>query len=58
MLHVFRNRGLASVVYGVIIVAIMLFRPEGLLPSARRKAELHDTEAHDQPLYDLQHGSA
>ena len=45
----------ASGIYGVIIVVVMLFRPEGLIPSARRKAELHESETHDQPLYDLQH---
>jgi branched-chain amino acid transport system permease protein len=33
-------------IYGVAIVTFMLFRPEGLLPSARRSLELHDFE-HD-----------
>ena len=28
-------------IYGVILVMMMLFRPEGLLPSGQRKAELH-----------------
>jgi branched-chain amino acid transport system permease protein len=28
-------------IYGVAIVLFMLLRPEGLIPSARRKAELH-----------------
>jgi ABC-type branched-subunit amino acid transport system permease subunit len=28
-------------IYGAILVAIMLFRPEGLLPSRQRKEELH-----------------
>jgi branched-chain amino acid transport system permease protein len=27
-------------VYGTIIVVVMLFRPQGLIPSAQRKAEL------------------
>lgn len=27
--------------YGIILVSIMLFRPEGLFPSRQRKAELH-----------------
>ena len=27
--------------YGIILVAVMLFRPEGLIPSATRRAELH-----------------
>ncbi len=30
-------------IYGGILVAIMLFRPEGLLPSAQRQAELHES---------------
>jgi branched-chain amino acid transport system permease protein len=37
----------AYLVYGVIIVGFMLIRPEGLIPSARRRAELH--EEHDEP---------
>jgi branched-chain amino acid transport system permease protein len=45
-------------IYGVLIVAIMLLRPEGLLPSTRRARELHAEETHDQPLYDLQHEGA
>jgi len=28
-------------IYGIIIVLVMLFRPEGLIPSRQRKAELH-----------------
>jgi branched-chain amino acid transport system permease protein len=30
--------------YGIILVLVMLFRPEGLLPSATVRAELHDAE--------------
>jgi branched-chain amino acid transport system permease protein len=48
----------ASGIYGVIIVVVMLFRPEGLLPSKRRAAELHSAETHDVPLYDVQHEGA
>jgi branched-chain amino acid transport system permease protein len=48
----------ASGIYGVIIVGMMLLRPEGLLPSARRKAELHEAETHDKPLFDAQHSGA
>jgi branched-chain amino acid transport system permease protein len=33
--------GLRYLIYGVALVAMMLLRPEGLLPSARHKAELH-----------------
>jgi len=32
-------------IYGVILVLMMLFRPEGLLPSRQRSAELHADEA-------------
>jgi branched-chain amino acid transport system permease protein len=31
-------------IYGAAIVTFMLFRPEGLLPSARRRAELHEAD--------------
>jgi len=41
----------ATGIYGVIILLVMLFRPEGLIPSRRRAAELHEA-AHDEPLYD------
>ena len=47
----------ASGIYGLIILIIMLFRPEGLLPSRRREAELH-RGVHDQPLYDASHSGA
>ncbi len=30
-----------NLIFGVILVIVMIFRPEGLLPSARRKRELH-----------------
>jgi len=45
-------------IYGVIIVVVMLWRPEGLLPSRRRARELHESETQDTPLYDLQHEGA
>jgi branched-chain amino acid transport system permease protein len=44
-------------IYGVILVMMMLFRPEGLIPSSQRKAELHAADAdptaaaHEQSLY-------
>ena len=47
----------ASGIYGVIILVVMLFRPEGLLPSKRRAAELHEG-VHDEPLYDISHAGA
>jgi ABC-type branched-subunit amino acid transport system permease subunit len=30
-----------NLVFGVILIVIMIFRPEGLIPSARRRRELH-----------------
>jgi branched-chain amino acid transport system permease protein len=41
-------------IFGVILVLVMLFKPEGLIPSARRKAEFQEGVA-DQPLYDVSH---
>jgi branched-chain amino acid transport system permease protein len=38
--------------YGVIIVLMMLFRPEGLIPERRHKRELEHGVA-DTPLYDV-----
>jgi branched-chain amino acid transport system permease protein len=37
--------GLRYLIYGIALVAMMLLRPEGLLPNERRRAELHP----DQP---------
>jgi branched-chain amino acid transport system permease protein len=39
-------------IFGVILLVVMLFRPEGLIPSSRRAAEFHEG-VHDEPLYDL-----
>jgi branched-chain amino acid transport system permease protein len=43
-------------IFGVLLVVMMLVRPEGIIPSARRKAELHedlaDEERVDRDLYD------
>jgi len=39
-------------IFGVILVVVMLFRPEGLIPSKRRAAEFHEG-VHDEPLYDV-----
>jgi branched-chain amino acid transport system permease protein len=41
-------------IFGVILVLVMLFKPEGLIPSHRRKAEFEEGVA-DQPLYDVSH---
>lgn len=36
-------------IYGAIIIAIMILKPEGLLPDKRRAMELHLAEAHEGP---------
>jgi branched-chain amino acid transport system permease protein len=40
-------------IFGVILVLVMLFKQEGLIPSSRRKAEFQEG-VHDEPLYDVQ----
>jgi branched-chain amino acid transport system permease protein len=37
-------------IYGIVLVAMMLLRPEGLLPSRQRQAELHERES-DEDQY-------
>ncbi len=34
-------------VFGIILVLMMIFRPEGIIPSQRRKMEIHEREAND-----------
>jgi branched-chain amino acid transport system permease protein len=52
--------GIKFLLYGIALVAMMVLRPEGLLPNRQRKAELHpesDTIAlreSQQQLYDVQ----
>jgi branched-chain amino acid transport system permease protein len=43
----------AAGIYGAIILIVMLFRPEGLIPSRRVALEMHEG-VHDDPLYDAQ----
>jgi ABC-type branched-subunit amino acid transport system permease subunit len=38
-------------IYGVMLLIVMLFRPHGLIPEARRKLEF-EHGVHDEPLYD------
>jgi branched-chain amino acid transport system permease protein len=33
-----------GLIFGALLVTMMLLRPEGMIPSARRKAELHEAE--------------
>ena len=44
-------------IFGVILLVVMLFRPEGLIPSTRRAAEFHEGVS-DEPLYDVRHEGA
>jgi hypothetical protein len=39
-------------IYGAIIVLVMLFRPNGIFPEARRKLEF-ETGVHDEPIQDV-----
>ncbi len=40
-------------VYGVALVAMMLLRPEGLLPAAAQRRELHALEEEKKPRWSL-----
>ena len=44
-------------IFGIILLVVMLFRPQGLFPEARRKAEL-EQGVHDEPEYDVEHHDA
>jgi len=44
-------------IFGIILVVVMLFRPEGLIPSHRQAEELHHG-VDDEPLYDVEHDRA
>jgi branched-chain amino acid transport system permease protein len=40
-------------IFGTLLVTMMLLRPEGLIPSARRKAEFHEDEDAEGPARDV-----
>jgi len=44
-------------IYGVIIVAVMLLRPTGLIPERRHQRELEEAVS-DLPLYDAEHDAS
>jgi branched-chain amino acid transport system permease protein len=44
-------------VFGVALVVVMIFRPQGILPSKRRKAELKGAVVEEQ-LYEAEHAGA
>jgi branched-chain amino acid transport system permease protein len=39
-------------IYGIVLVAMMLLRPEGLLPNRSRRAELHKGEGEGEEGWD------
>jgi branched-chain amino acid transport system permease protein len=52
-----------TLIFGLLLVTMMVLRPEGLIPSARRKAELHEAEDFPEPdvyddLYDVRREGA
>jgi branched-chain amino acid transport system permease protein len=52
--EIFRPLGDARfLVFGLALILIMILRPQGLVPSRRRAAELHG-EVHEGSLYDVQ----
>ncbi len=55
--------GLKYLIFGAILVLMMIFRREGILPNRRRAIELHADEAdivqdENQPLYDVRDGKS
>ncbi len=40
----FTFSNIRNLIFGIILVLVMIFRPEGLIPSARRRRELHHVE--------------
>jgi branched-chain amino acid transport system permease protein len=55
----FRSFGDARfLVFGAALVIIMIFRPQGLIPSRRRELELTGHELRDETVYEAEHGGA
>ncbi len=42
-----------NLVFGTILVVVMIYRPEGLIPSARRRRELHQVDTDVEAAVDL-----
>jgi branched-chain amino acid transport system permease protein len=40
-------------VFGLLLILVMIFRPQGLIPSRRRARELTGGELHEQTLYEV-----
>ena len=43
-------------IYGAVLIVMMLLRPEGLLPSRARRAELHEVADDDEEIYGREAG--
>jgi branched-chain amino acid transport system permease protein len=55
----FRSLGDARfLVFGAALVVIMIFRPQGLIPSRRRALELTGHDVKDETVYEASHGGA
>ncbi len=57
----FTFSNIRNLLFGIILISIMIFRPEGLIPSARRRRELHrapDEETAQMDALDEPPGSA
>ncbi|GCE28443.1 hypothetical protein KDA_39270 [Dictyobacter alpinus] len=48
LIHNFTFSNVRNLLFGIILIVIMIFRPEGLIPSARRRRELHHTKNEDE----------
>jgi ABC-type branched-subunit amino acid transport system permease subunit len=47
----FTFENIKNLLFGIILICVMIFRPEGLIPSARRRRELHQTvAAEEEPI--------
>jgi ABC-type branched-subunit amino acid transport system permease subunit len=49
-----------NLIFGIILVTVMIFRPEGLIPSTRRRRELHraETDTPEEGTLDVVPGTA
>ena len=46
-LYTFDFTQIRNLLYGLVLILMMILRPEGLIPSARRRRELHSFEQRD-----------
>jgi ABC-type branched-subunit amino acid transport system permease subunit len=53
IIHTFPNFSFSNIrnmIFGAVLIIIMIFRPEGLIPSARRRRELHQSEEQGEQI--------